>query len=213
MKGEYPFALFASLLSLYGGLGHGGLGDAGELGLILDDYLGLVGGVEKVFVVLEIEVGELFVKLGESGFVGIGEQGTATHEILIAQLDGAYLIRLQSERVASVIEGLDTLEEGGVHGDFVRDSRDHGEELLGDLFHLGSVIGLGENAIHSHHSVESGTRFLEGKDGVVEGGSFGVVDDFVDIGALFGDTGFHGGKIVGIGDFLERRNFKLGCVG
>ena len=175
MEGEDPFAFHATALGLVGSLGDARLGQAAKARRVLDyDFEG-VGGVEKVFVECQIEVGKLGVDGLEFLFlVGI-EEGAVANEALVIFLYGAALVGL--EALAVVVDGLDALEEGVVHGHLVAELRVCRIEFLGDFYHLGRRVRLVEGEEYHGHAVEDFARTLKGHDGVVEGWSLGVVDD------------------------------------
>ncbi len=137
MECEHPFALQTACLRLIGSHGNIGGRDSGEARCVVDHHLPCVGGVEEVFVEHQVEVGHAGVERLEFFLVLDGEACAAADEVLIQQLDGADLLRLESHLVAELIDVLYAGEEQRIHHDLVVSLRVEGICLLADSLHLG----------------------------------------------------------------------------
>ena len=96
-----------------------------------------------------------------------------------------------------IVENLDAGKERLVHGHVGTMFGEEGREVLLCLAHHIICIGLCEVEEYACHLGQLLAAALEGSNGVVKGGGFGVSYDSIDLSALLGETLHKGGLVVG----------------
>ena len=152
---------------------------------------------------MSVQVGKLGIYSLEFFFLLGIEQCAVANEALIVVFYSSLPVGF--EAFAIIVDSLDALKEGIVHGHFVAELRIFGIECLGNLYHFGRRIRLVEGKEYHSHAVEDFARTLKGHDSVFESSSFGVVDDRIDLCLLLLDTGIKSRQIIGVGDTVEWR--------
>ena len=205
-----PFALLAPLLGGGGGGGAQRVGQAGEVGLLVEeeDVLGLVG--EQVLAELRVEHGQPLVDLREP-LLGRGvELGARADEVGVVEPGQALLLGGELRGVPRLVDGGDALEELLVLRDLVGEGGQLRGHLLLDLLEVRRAHGPAVDAEDRSHAVEGATRALEGGQRVLEGRRRGVVRDLVDLGQLLGHGRVEGGLEVLDLHLVEGRDAPVG---
>ena len=156
--------------------------------------------------VLQAEERELLHVAAVGFLVGGGEVGAAPGEFLVGVDQQLVLVRLQSEAVALLKDGLDAGEESLVKGDVHLVFGHQGREVLGDLLHLLIGIGLEQVVEDAADALQGLARALQGLDGVCKSRGIGIAHDGIDLGLRLGDGLLEGGLVVFVPDPVERRS-------
>ena len=205
-----PLALLAPLL---GGGGRGGaqrVGQAGEVGLLVEeeDVVRLVG--EQVLAEPRVERGQPLVDLREP-LLGRGvEPGARADEVGVVEPRQALLLRGELRGVPRPVHRGDAREELLVLRDLVGERGQLRGHLLLDLLEVRRAHGPAVDAEDRSHAVEGAARAFERGQRVLESRRCGVVRDLVDLGQLLRHRRREGGLEVLDFHLVEGRNAPVG---
>jgi hypothetical protein len=205
-----PLALLAALLGGGGGGRAQRVGQAGEVGLLVEEehVVGLVG--EEVLAELRVEGGQPLVDLGHP-LLGHGvELRPRAHEVRVVEPGQPLLLGRELRRVPRVVDGGDALEELLVLGDLVGEGGQLRGHLRLDLLELRRAHRVAVDAVDRAHPVQRPPRALQCGQRVLEGRRRGVVCDLVDLGELLGHGGLEGGLQELDLDLVEGRDTAVG---
>ena len=209
-QGEHPFAFDAVGFGLLGSSVDASLGQAGEVGFILDDELVASVFLQQIVAELQAQSRELFVDFAQFLLLVGGQGGAVAHKVLFVLLDHANLLVVEAHFVAVLIDIVDALEEFRVHHNAVAVFGKQRQHCFGDFHHL--VVGEAFVEVEEHvaNAVQGLARLVEGQDGVLESGRLGIADDGFHFGQLFFHTRLKSRQIVLVLDLVERRHLE-GC--
>ena len=162
-----------------------------------------VGGGKYVLLELELHQGELLDELAVNLLVLVGEVGAVAGEASVAILEQSHLVRLQSEFLPFLIDGLHFPEESGVECGIHREFGGHRSDFLRNLLHLVVGVGLHQVVEDAGDPLEVQSAVLQGHDGVLEI-RFGAVRDYgVDFGLGLRYGGLESREIMLVFDLVE----------
>ncbi len=154
------------------------------------------------------EGGFFHVELAQAVLVGIGQLRAGAYQLFVVALDQTLLLRIQIQRVALVVDGLDAGEEFGVEIDLVLMRGQLGRDLFLDFLACVAGIGLHQPEEDARHARERFAAALHRFDGVVEGRRFWVIGDLADVGQMLAHAFFERRQIIGVLDLVERRRLE-----
>ena len=137
----------------------------------------------------------------------MAQVGSAALKGLVCIFKQLLLVRVQTQALTLVVDGLDALKELIVQGDVHGVLCLHGGNFLGYLLELIGGIGLKEVIEYGAYLAYKAARVLKGLDGVLERGGIGVVDNGVNLLLALLEGLLKGGKVVTVLNLV-----KLGCA-
>ncbi len=198
------FAVLPGLLGGAGGGGQIGLGQAIQLFLAVDQQCSLVAGGLQLGAVIIGQLGDLLVDLAQLLFLFRRQLGTRMDEAAIIAGHQEFLVVIELQRVAGVVNRLHAGEQLFVQQDGVLMRLELGGLLLIDL--IQRVVGIGGDQLLEQRigAAQQGAALVEGDDGVVEGRLFLAVDDGIDLGILLIDADIDRFLEVRVLDLVDR---------
>lgn len=194
------------------GIGSGGvdffLAQPGQLGLVVHHHRSGGGGSDQTGMELGGQRGFFHIELAQGRLVGVAQLRTGADEFLVVAFDQAGLHRVQAQRGALVVDGLDAREQLRIQADFVLVFGQLRGDFFLDLLARFVGIGLDQAEEHARHAVQRFAAALKRFDGVVEGGRFGVVGDPAHFGQVLLHAFIEGRQIVTVLDAVERRGLE-----
>ncbi len=161
------------------------------------------------------ERGDLLVQLLQLRLVRLAEVGARMGELQVVPLDQAQRLRIEMQRLALVVHGLDALEQLRVEADRIFVRRELRRLDRANLQQFGIAV-RGDDAEEGFgRAVQQLTALLQGDNRVLESRRLRIIGDGLYFLDLLGHAGLDGGLVIRIFDLAEVRRAKwqrAGCV-
>ena len=190
-------------------------GQAGKVFFLVYEELECVVLVQDVVAERNAECGKLLVDFTQACLLVGGKVGSRAYKVFVYFIPEPLLFRSQSQRIfLLLIHGVYLLKQLFIERDIVSVFGQYRSEFHGEVSQFVGRFGFRQIVEYTAYTVQHGRTVVEGKDYILEVGSFGVINDSLDIGILFLYT-FQEGRLVMLQfDLVERghavRGLELG---
>ncbi len=169
---------------------------------------GGVGGGEQTIAKLGRETRVLFVERPQRLLIGRAGAGAGTDEVAIAPIDETAGLRIQSQRLAGVVHGFDSLEELRVEIDGILMSGEPRGLFGVDASECRIGARFGDLVEDPGHPPQDRAGLLQRLDGVGKRRPIGIGGDRAHLVHLARHTFFERDLVVLVLDAIERRRLK-----